>query len=307
MREDKEYMQRKARKAEQFTNFPAVTSPIELMEFLITKGNLSRNKVKTLLTHRTIFVDKKIVSQYNFMLRPGMSVQMSKSHNQKEFRNSFIKIVYEDAYLIVVDKNAGLLSVGTEKQREMSALRIMNEYMQRSSKLRRVFIVNRLDKEASGLMIFAKDEKTKRNIQDNWKSLIKDYRYVTVLVGELKNDNGVVSSWMNDEGRVFVAQSDMLRKDEKAVTKYEKIKSANGYTIAELSVSQKNQIRLHMQHLGYPILGDTKFGHGEETISRMALHAFRIQMYHPVTGEKLIFETPYPMTFRRLLFSKEDN
>ena len=115
MREDKEYMQRKARKAEQFTNFPAVTSPIELMEFLITKGNLSRNKVKTLLTHRTIFVDKKIVSQYNFMLRPGMSVQMSKSHNQKEFRNSFIKIVYEDAYLIVVDKNAGLLSVGTEK------------------------------------------------------------------------------------------------------------------------------------------------------------------------------------------------
>lgn len=300
-------MQRKARKAEQFTNFPAVTSPIELMEFLITKGNLSRNKVKTLLTHRTIFVDKKIVSQYNFMLRPGMSVQMSKSHNQKEFRNSFIKIVYEDAYLIVVDKNAGLLSVGTEKQREMSALRIMNEYMQRSSKLRRVFIVNRLDKEASGLMIFAKDEKTKRNIQDNWKSLIKDYRYVTVLVGELKNDNGVVSSWMNDEGRVFVAQSDMLRKDEKAVTKYEKIKSANGYTIAELSVSQKNQIRLHMQHLGYPILGDTKFGHGEETISRMALHAFRIQMYHPVTGEKLIFETPYPMTFRRLLFSKEDN
>lgn len=307
MREDKEYMQRKARKAEQFTNFPAVTSPIELMEFLITKGNLSRNKVKTLLTHRTILVDKKIVSQYNFMLRPGMSVQMSKSHNQKEFRNSFIKIVYEDAYLIVVDKNAGLLSVGTEKQREMSALRIMNEYMQRSSKLRRVFIVNRLDKEASGLMIFAKDEKTKRNIQDNWKSLIKDYRYVTVLVGELKNDNGVVSSWMNDEGRVFVAQSDMLRKDEKAVTKYEKIKSANGYTIAELSVSQKNQIRLHMQHLGYPILGDTKFGHGEETISRMALHAFRIQMYHPVTGEKLIFETPYPMTFRRLLFSKEDN
>lgn len=307
MRENREHIQRKARKAEQFTNFPAVTSPIDLMDFLITKGNLSRNKAKTLLTHRAIFIDKKIVSQYNFVLRPGMSVQMSKSHNQKEFRSALIKIVYEDAYLIVVDKQAGLLSIGTERQREISAIRIMNEYIQRSSKQRRVFIVNRLDKEASGLMIFAKDEKTKKNLQDNWRNLIKDYRYVTVLVGEINNDCGVVSSWMNDEGKVFVAQSDMVRNDEKAVTNYEKIKSANGYTLAELSVSQKNQIRFHMQDIGYPILGDSKFGNGEETISRLALHAFRIQMYHPVTGEKLKFETPYPMTFRRLLFPKEEN
>ena len=171
---------RTPRRVEQYTTFPRVTAPIELMTFLMEKGSMSRNKVKTLLTNRCILVDKKITTQYNFELKPGMVVQMSKHKGQKEFRSQLLKLVYEDAYILVIDKREGVLSIGTDKQKERTAHRILNEYVQRSGKQHRVYIVHRLDRDTSGLMVFATDEKTQQKIQDNWERLLTDRRYVAV-------------------------------------------------------------------------------------------------------------------------------
>lgn len=292
-----------ARKAEQYTNFPRITAPIELMEFLMQKGNMSRNKVKSLLTHRTILVNKKIVTQYNFILTPGMSVQMTKQRGQKEFRSNLLKLVYEDAYLIVIDKREGVLSIGTEKQKERTAHRILNEYVQRSSKQRRVYIVHRLDKDTSGLMVFAKDEKTKQKLQDNWSRIVTERRYVAVVSGEMEQDKGTVTSWLKDNKMYVIYSSLSNNGGDKAITHYTTIKRANGYSMIELDLEtgRKNQIRVHMQDLKHPVMGDTKYGDGADPIGRLCLHAFKLCFYHPVTGELMKFETPYPPEFRQLL------
>ena len=291
-----------ARRAEQFTNFPVVKEPMELMDFLMIKGNFSRNKVKSLLTHRVIFVDKKITTQYNFELRPGMLVQMSKNHHQKEFKSQQIKLIYEDAYLIVVDKREGVAAVGSEKKRERTVLSILDDYVKRSSKQRRIYGVHRLDREASGLMIFAKDERTKQNLQDNWERIVAERTYVAVLDGELEKDRGVISSWMVD-GRLYFAQAAVNNTGEKAVTYYNTIKRANGYSLVELDLGngRKEQIRAHMKELSHSVVGDIKNGDENDPIGRLALHAFRLCFYHPVTGEPLQFETSYPISFRKLV------
>ena len=169
----------------QYTNY-AVKEPMELMEFLATKmPDASRTKLKSLLSKRVVFVDNVITTQFNFPLEAGMKVQISKQKGKKEFNNRLLKIVYEDAYIIVVEKMQGLLSVNTERQKERTAYTILNEYVQRSGRQFRVFIVHRLDRDTSGLMMFAKDEKTQRTLRDNWHDIVTDRRYVAVVEGRL--------------------------------------------------------------------------------------------------------------------------
>lgn len=290
------------RTAGQYTNFPQVKEPIELMDFLMQKGSMSRNKVKTLLTHRTILVDKKITTQYNFMLQPGMLVQMSKKHKFTEFKSQLLKLVYEDPYLIVVDKREGVLSIGTDNQRERTAHRILTEYVQRASRGARVYIVHRLDRDASGLMVFAKDEKTKVKMQDNWERIVTDHRYVAVVCGEMEQERGTVTSWLRDN-QVFIAHSNpVVNGGDRAVTHYNTLRRGAGYSLVELQLEsgRRNQIRVHMQDLKHPVAGDVKHGGEDDPIGRLALHAFRLCFYHPVTGEQMRFETPFPAAFKRV-------
>lgn len=273
-----------------------------MMEFLITKGCMSRNKVKTLLSHRTVLVDKKITTQYDFELRPGMRVQISKNHHQKDFKSTLVKLVYEDAYLIVVEKRDNVPAVGGDKRWwENTVFSVLDEYVKRSSKQRRVYGVHRLDREASGFMIFAKDERTKNNLQDNWERLVKKRTFVAVVEGEVEKDNGIMTSWLVD-GQVYVAETIGNYSPDKAVTNYFTIKRANGYSLLELELGngRKEQIRTHMHELGHPVVGDPNFT-SDNPIRRMALHGFRLHFVHPVTGEPMEFETSYPMNFRKLL------
>lgn len=303
MSNTKKTASRPPRAVAQYTTYN-VHQPAELMQFLMeVMPGVSRNKVKALLTHRVVYVDQTITTQYNFPLQPGMKVQISKSRGQKEFRSSMLKIVYEDAYLIVVEKREGVLSIATNREKERTAYAILTEYVKRSAREHRVFIVHRLDRETSGLMVFAKDEKTKRNLQDNWTDIVTDRRYVAVVSGEMEKDSGTVISWLKDN-KVFVSYSSMVNNGgDKAVTHYKVIKRGNGYSLVELKLDtgRKNQIRVHMQDLGHPIVGDAKYGSMVDPIGRMALHAFRLWFYHPVTGEMMKFETPCPPAFAKLI------
>ena len=287
----------------QYTTFH-VNEEAELMSFLMTKmAGISRNKVKTLLTNRTVYVDKVITTQYNFLLKPGMVVQISKTRGQKDFRSSLLKIVYEDAYLIVINKREGLLSIATNREKERTAYSILTEYVQRSAKQHRIFIVHRLDKDTSGLMVFAKDERTKRNFQDNWENIVTDRRYVAVVSGEMEKSAGTVVSWLKDNKMYVTYSSAEDNGGDKAITHYQTVKRGNGYSLLELKLEtgRKNQIRVHMQDLKHPIVGDTKYGNGDDPIGRLGLHAFKLCFYHPVTGERMEFETPYPSSFKSLI------
>ncbi len=282
----------------------------ELMQFLMEKMNgISRNKVKSLLTKRVVYVNQVITTQYNFQLQPGMKVQISNVRGQKEFRSSLLKIVYEDAYLIVVEKREGLLSIATNREKERTAHSILNEYVQRSAREHRVFIVHRLDRDTSGLMVFAKDAKTKQKLQDNWEEIVTDRRYVAVVSGYVEQDSGTITSWMKDN-KMFVSYSSMSNNGgDKAITHYKVIKRANGYSLLELELEtgRKNQIRVHMQDIKHPVIGDEKYGDGVIPIGRLGLHAFKLYFYHPVTGELMKFETPYPSAFKNLLLKKNNN
>lgn len=277
----------------------------ELMPFLLkVMDGISRTKVKNLLGGRAVLVDGRITTQFNTPLQPGMKVSVGREKNRHEFHNAMLKIVYEDPYLIVVEKKEGLLSVATDHVKERTAQHILGEYVKRQHPNSRIYVVHRLDRETSGLMMYAKDEKTQHTLRDNWHAIVTDRRYVAVVDGDMEKDGGTVESFLTDR-KLYVSSSsydDGMGKH--SVTHYRTIKRANGYSLLELHLEtgRKNQIRVHMQDLGHPVVGDKRYGREDvDPIGRLALHAFRLCFRHPVTGQPMQFETPYPSAFRALV------
>lgn len=295
-----------ARAKNQYTDF-LVKEPTELMEFLAARmPDASRTKLKMLLSKRVVFVDNVITTQYNFPLKPGMKVQISRNKGNKEFHNKLLKIIYEDAYLLVVEKMQGLLSVNTEREKERTAYSILTDYVKKSGRNNRLYIVHRLDRDTSGLMMFAKDEMTQHTLRDHWKQIVYDRRYVAIVSGNMEQNAGVVRSWLTDR-TLYVYSSPTDDGGQEAITHYRTIKRANGYSLMELMLEtgRKNQIRVHMQDLGHPIIGDGRYGLEEvNPLDRLALHAFKLCFYHPVTGERMQFETPYPAEFKKLMLKR---
>lgn len=289
-----------------YTDYP-VREPMELMDFLAARmPDASRTKLKALLTKRVVLVDNVITTQYNYTLKPGMKVQVSRAKAGKEFHHKLLKIVYEDAYLIVVEKMEGLLSVSTERQKERTAMTILNEYVKRSGRNNRVYVVHRLDRDTSGLMMFAKDERTQNTLRDHWHEIVFDRRYVAVVTGEMEREAGMVRSWLTDR-KLYVYSSPTDDGGKEAVTHYRTIKRANGFSLVELSLEtgRKNQIRVHMQDLGHPVAGDGRYGLEDvNPIGRLCLHAFKLCFDHPVTGVEMRFETPYPADFKKLFLKR---
>jgi 23S rRNA pseudouridine1911/1915/1917 synthase len=201
----------------------------------------------------------------------------------------------------------GLLSVNTDRQKERTAYHILTEYVQRSGRHHQIYIVHRLDRDTSGLMMFAKDEKTQRTLRDNWHDIVTDRRYIAVVSGEMEKDSGTVISWLTDR-TLYVYSSPTDDGGAKSITHYRTIKRGNGLSLVELNLEtgRKNQIRVHMQDLGHPIIGDGRYGIEEiNPIGRLALHAFKLCFYHPVTGEQIKFETSYPQNFKNLFIKNK--
>ncbi len=295
-----------ARAASKYTIYN-VNEPAELMDFLMKKmDGISRNKLKSILSGGGVLVGDTITTQFNFPLKPGMKVQVSKEKRSHEFRHPMLKLVYEDAYIIVVEKKEGLLSVSTERQKERTAQHILSDYVKRTHRNNRIFVVHRLDRETSGLMMYAKDELTQRTLRDNWHDIVTDRRYVSIVEGEMERDHGTMESWLTDR-TLYVSSSPVDDGVGKySVTHYKTIKRANGYSMMELNLEtgRKNQIRVHMSELGHPVVGDERYGSTSDPLGQLALHAFKLCFYHPVTGQPMEFETPYPSNFRALMLKK---
>lgn len=302
------YFDRKA--ANQYTNYP-VTEPAELMQFLMSKiAGVSRTKVKELLSQRMVYVDKVITTQFNAPLKPGQLVQVAKNRHKHELVSRWVKLVYEDAFIIVVEKKEGILTNALPGAIQPNVKAILDEYVKRQNRGFAVHTVHRLDRETSGLLLFAKRRDIQQTFTDNWKEIVSDRRYIAVVQGDMEKDSGTVTSWLTDN-KMYVTYSSVVDNGGKyAITNYRTLKRKNGYSLVELKLDtgRKNQIRVHMQDLKHPIVGDFKYGSSEEEfgehanpVGRICLHAFRLAFTHPVTGEQLKFETPHPSTFTQLV------
>jgi len=291
-----------ARARSKYTDYK-VKEPMELMEFLAAMmPQASRTKLKSLLTKRIVYVDNQITTQYNFLLKPGMKVQISRNKSTNAFHHKLMKIVYEDAYLLVIEKEPGLLSVKSEREKERTAQTILTEYLRQKKRTGKAYVVHRLDRDTSGLMMFAKDEQTQHSLRDNWHYFVTDRRYIAVVNGAMEKDAGDVTSWLTDRN-TYVASNPQDDGGQMAVTHYKTIKRGNGYSLVEvrLETGRKNQIRVHMADLGHPVVGDGRYGIDDgNPLKRLGLHAYRLCFRHPVTNELLKFETPYPASFKKL-------
>ena len=296
--------------ANHYTDYP-VKEPAELMSFLMrVMQGISRTKAKELLSQRMVYVDHVITTRYNHPLLPGQLVQVAKNRHKHELRSRWVRLVYEDAFLLVVEKKEGILTNALPGDRRENVKSILDEYVKRQSKSFSVHTVHRLDKGTSGLLLFAKRRDIQQMFTDNWHDFVTDRRYVAVAQGEMEKDSGTVTSWLADN-KMFVSYSTPFDNGGKqAITHYRTLERKNGYSLVELKLDtgRKNQIRVHLHDLGHPIVGDYKYGSTVEEfgdrsnpVGRICLHAFRLVFRHPITGETLNFETPYPGCFMQLL------
>lgn len=282
-----------------------VDQPAQLLDFLVQKEvRKSRNAVKSLLAHKQIKVNGKLITQFDFELKAKDKVSVMKyDQSRKEKRLKGLKIVFEDDDLLVIEKEAGFLSVATDKEKSRTVYNSLNEYVKKKDKKARVYVLHRLDREVSGLMIFAKDMELQDIFQKNWDNLVPKYSYMAIVEGRPNPKNGTVTSWLT-ENKNFVMMSSLIDNGGlKSVTHYKTQKSKGGYSLLDfdLETRRKNQVRVHMQQIGHPIVGDKKYGALNNPIKRIALHAGGLILKHPRTGELLEFKAGIPKAMQILI------
>ncbi len=282
-----------------------VSQPAPLLEWLLANiPKLSKNKIKATLQGRGIKVDGKIVTQFDFPLQPGMKVALSKTKRNDTFKSRYVKLVYEDQYIVVIEKKVGVLSMPAGHS-TLNVKAILDNYFRLSGQKCNAHVVHRLDRDTSGLMIYAKDMDTEQTLEHNWHQIVYDRRYVAVLSGEMEDDGGTVANWLKDNRNYVTYSSPVDNGGKYAVTHYHTLRRTTNHSLVEfkLETGRKNQIRVHCADIGHPVCGDNKYGNGDNPIGRLCLHAYLLCFYHPVTHQSMQFESDIPSDFLKLFKS----
>lgn len=274
-----------------------------LLDFLfLALKDQSKTTVKSLLAHKQIAVNERATTKFDTVIKPGDKVYTHFDKNNAAFSSPLLKIVYEDESLIVIDKTHGLLTMATEKDREKTAYHILSDYVKRHDAHNRIFIVHRLDRDTSGLLMFAKNTRIQEALQKNWDQAVRERKYVAVIEGKPEKESGRIKSYIVENSAMIVHKTN-AENGKLAITNYKLLKSNGNYSLVELELEtgRKNQIRVHMQELGFPVTGDKKYGARTSPINRLALHAFRLSFTHPATRKTMTFETPVPPKFNTIV------
>ena len=278
-----------------------------LIFLLVCFANKSRNYVKGILTRGQVWVDGKVCTDYARVLHPGQRVEVllnnSASQNKME-----LPIIYEDNDIIVIDKPAGMLSISTDKERDNTAYHIVYNYMKNLTKPGRVFIVHRLDRETSGVMLLAKSEQIQQKLQENWADNVIRRGYIAVVEGKVQTLQGQIKSWLKQTKTLLVYSSNKKGDGKSAITNYQTLQITEKYSLLDISLDtgRKNQIRVHMKDIGHPVVGDKKYGALTNPCGRLGLHASELIVVHPATGEQMRFESATPVAFTKILRSKSE-
>jgi len=275
-----------------------------LMPFLVSSlTGKSRDNIKSLLRNRQVLVNGEPVTQFNHELRPGDTIVISAARHTGGLMARNMRLVYEDEYLIVIDKNAGLLSMASDNEKYLTAYNILSTYVKSQKPSNRIFIVHRLDRDTSGLMMFARSEMVQSLLQRDWKRNVTARTDVALVEGEVTETEGVIKSYIYESKALVMHSTPDPKRGDLAVTRFRLLKSGSEYSLLEITLEtgKKNQIRLHMQEKGHSIAGDRKYGASTSPIGRLGLHASVLAFIHPVTGREMRFESKVPAKFRRMV------
>ena len=296
-----------------------VAEPAALMDFLIAKmGGMARSSVKQLLGQRRVKVGNAVQTRHDFALNAGDVVTVSSGRGNSQLTHPKLRIVYEDDDLIVVNKQPGLLTVAaTPGSSETTAYSILRAYVKKQNARAGVYVVHRLDRETSGLLVFARSEELQHSMREDWRELVQERTYIALAEGVLEPREGKITTWLTEDKRNAVVYSSPVDDGgDIAITNYKtlrtsaesqksKVESNQVYSLVELHLEtgRTNQIRVHLASKGCPVVGDRKYGHGNEysPIDRLCLHAKVLAFIHPVTEKTVRFESPVPKEFNRVL------
>ncbi|MFA9388812.1 MAG: RluA family pseudouridine synthase [Prolixibacteraceae bacterium] len=281
-----------------------VPTEIELMKHLLAAlPHKSRQNIKSLLSHKQVVVNGKEVSQFNFLLHPGDEIKIRGMREPEDESFQKFSIVFEDEHLIVVDKHSGILSISTPSEKEQTVYFHLRAHVKRVNPLNKLFVVHRLDRETSGLMLFAKSANVQRLLQDNWHDVITERMYVAIAEGVFSEREGIITSFLHEnQGSLKMYSDQNPENGKKAVTHYKVLKYNKNFSLMEihLDTGRKNQIRVHLQEMGHPIVNDRKYGSTTNPIKRLGLHSRVLSFIHPITKEQMRFSTPIPNKFVHL-------
>ena len=282
-------------------NHYVVKEPSELLAWLMENLHDSRTKIKATLSGKGIKVNGKIVAQFDYPLVPGMKIAVSKTKQNNQFKNHYIKLVYEDRYLVVIEKKPGILSMAAGHS-SLNVKTVLDNYFKQTRQRCQAHVVHRLDRETSGLMIYAKDKQTELALEADWHNIVFDRRYVAVLSGEVVDNEGTIANWLKDNKAYVTYSSPVDNGGKYAVTHFHVLARTYEHSLVEfkLETGRKNQIRVHAADMGHPVCDDIKYGNGDDPLGRLCLHAFKLCFYHPINHRSMEFETELPQTFRKL-------
>ncbi len=290
---------RKKNKSDTFTVSKKETLLAALLSHLPHK---KRNLLKAVLKDRQVSVDGIPVTQFNQSLVPGQSVEVRWDRSTPQQQSHGLPIIFEDEDLIIIDKPPGLLTFATDKEKSRTAYAFLTNYLKAENPDNKIFLIHRLDRETSGLLMFAKNETSKGKIQETWNDDISQRTYFAVVAGNVQPPEGTITSQLTESKALRVYSSQNQQVGRKAVTNYKKIRGNDEFSLLQVNLETgiKHQIRVHMQDLGHPIIGDSKYGSSLDPIRRIGLHAQVLVFTHPKTGKPCRFETPLPKKFLKL-------
>lgn len=267
--------------------------------------HISKARLTALLSSQAILVNGQISTRHDQLLKRGDSISI---HRRASEPNASLKprlnfpIVYEDDSVIVIDKPDGLLSMATDHIKIHTAYHKVTNYVKASdaSRKKRIFIVHRLDRDVSGLLVFAKTEKVKEFLQTNWKRFEK--KYYAIVEGRPKKPEGTIESYLTEDKFRRVYSTRKSPKSKLSITHYKTLEIWGNYSFLEVSLEtgRKNQIRVHMADMGHPIAGDDKYGAKTNPIHRLGLHAFHLSFKYSASGKLMTFTSALPPNFYQL-------
>lgn len=269
----------------------------ELLETLyVLFKDLSKKKIKNYLKDGGVLVNGKVVTKFNTPVKKNDIIELSKIN--KTHKKSNLDIIYEDEYFFVINKPAGLLSISTTKEKEKTAYHLVREFIKNRKKNDKIFVLHRLDKDTSGVLVFVKDNTLKNLLQNNWDKYVKTREYVALVTGNIK-DVDDYTCYLKEIGpdKVIVTNK---KEGKIAVTSLKTINKNNKYSLVKVNIKtgRRNQIRVVLNHLGSPIVGDKKYG-GIKS-NRLYLHASKLTITNPLNNKTYTFESNVPTSFKKV-------
>lgn len=279
-----------------------VTHSATLLDYLfeIFKDK-SRNSTKSLLSSRRVSIDGAPVTQFDFKLVPGDTIIISKTPIRKKTRSN-LPIIFENDEMIVINKPSGLLSIPSDNEKGSTAFRMVNDYVQQKNKHNRVFIVHRIDEDTSGVLMMVKNAKLQSALMDNWNSIVSKRGYYAVIEGKMKEKSGTITSYLKKNKQNMMYSSKTKGDGQYSITHYKVLAENDKYSLLDVNIDtgRKNQIRVHLGDLGHHIIGDDKYGNPSNPLKRLGLHAYCLELNHPINGKTLKFKAPIPKEFLSL-------